>query len=116
MATFYIDDYIDFGTKGYHNATSWQVAIDPQFEKIIDQSLDDKINVKQWNSPLPRIDAAGFYKDLDNIYVRVKVHIFNSVSPWFVLPEVLDQNKQLVTYTENGIVVKTANSLAIGLN
>jgi len=34
VATFYIDDYIDFGTKGYHNATSWQVAIDPQFEKI----------------------------------------------------------------------------------
>ena len=116
MAMFYIDDYIDFGTKGYHSATSWQVALDPNFTKIVDESIEDKINVKEWNSPLPKIDANGYYKDLDNLYVRVKVHIFNSVSPWFVIKEPINQNNQIVNYTEKGIVIKTANSLEIGLN
>ena len=117
MAMLYIGDYIDFATKGYHNASSWQVALDPEFTKIIDESLEDKINVESWNTPLPKIGADGYYKNMDQLFARVKVHIFNSVSPWFVIHEPINQNEQEVEYTyPDGTVKHYDSSLAIGLN
>ena len=47
MAMISIKHYIDIGTGGVHNATSWQIAKDKDFTKIIDQSLKDKVNVKK---------------------------------------------------------------------
>ena len=116
MAMLYITDYMDFATKGYHNASSWEVALDPDFNNIIDSSYEDKVNVKSWNTPLPRINASGFYKDIDHLYARVKVHIFNSVSPWFDISDQLNQNKQVVKYTypdEHVEIIE--DSLEIGL-
>ena len=47
-------EYTDIGTGGEHDATSWQFAKDPDFTKIIDESLNDTVNVKKWVSMLPR--------------------------------------------------------------
>jgi len=115
MATLRINDYFDLGTKGYHNASSWQVALDPEFTQIIDESLNDTVNVKEWKTMLPMIGGGGYYADLDNLYGRVKVHIDNTVSDWFVLAP-KNQNDQTVIYTEGDVTVKTVNSLDINLN
>jgi hypothetical protein len=102
MAKITITDIIDVGTGSYHNATSWQVALDPEFTQIIDQSLNDKVNVKEWHSMLPKINDNGYYADLDLLYARVKVHIDSYESPWYVLrPK--SQNIQNVTITEKGV-------------
>jgi len=99
MAMLSIIDYIDINCKGYHNATSWQVALDPDFTQIIDESIEDKVNVQTWHTMLPKIDGNGYYADLDNLYARAKVHIDNSVSDWFVM-EPKNQNKQKIIVTE----------------
>jgi len=113
MAQFRLHDFIDVGTHGYIDATSWQVAKDPDFKEIIDQSLHDTVNIYTWNSPLPD-DAGWFYADLDNLYARVKVHILESESDWYVM-EPKNQNDQEFVITENGEVVKRVNSLEAGI-
>ena len=115
MAMLRIDDYFDFGTNTVHNASSWQFALDSDFVQIIDESLDDKVNVKTWHSQLRRLDGPGYYKDLDKLYARVKVHIDNTVSPWYVIPTG-NQNDQEVIVTEEAGSQVTYNSLEIGLN
>jgi hypothetical protein len=107
MAKVYLDKFEDLGTSGIHSATSWQVAKDPEFTKIIDESLEDKVNLISWNTPLPKLqedivegEVYPYYSDLTALYARVKVHIDETVSNWFVLgPK--SQLVQKVIITEN---------------
>ena len=115
MAKLSIKDYFDFGVNTTHNGSSWQIALDSNFTQIIDESLEDRVNVKTWHSQLKKLDGPGYYKDLDQLYARVKVHVDNSVSPWYVLP-VGNQNDQVVIVTDIDGEHTTYNSLEIGLN
>lgn len=115
MATFRVDKYIDFLTKGYHDATTWQVALDPNFEHVIDESIHDKVNIKEWKSMLPKIGESGHYADLDALYCRIKIHMLEDVSDWYVM-EPKNQNNQTIEYTEEGQPTQYYNSLEIGLN
>ena len=116
MAIFTIDDYISFGTKGYHNATTWEVATDENFENIIDRSYKDRVNVTVWHSPLPKPDGSGYYADLSTVYCRAKIWIDDvEANDWFYM-KVQNQNEQKVIYTEDGkedIVYES--SLELGL-
>ena len=67
MARFYVKDFIDLGTSVYHDATTWQVAYDPEFNHIIDESIEDRINVKEWNSPLFDKEKNDYVKDQEQI-------------------------------------------------
>lgn len=102
MAHITLTDFIDVGTTKDHDATSWQVALDPKFEKIVDQSLKDPVNLLKWYTPLKRIDGKpGYYKDEDALWARVKIHVEDYESEWFVIgPE--NQNIQDVIITEEG--------------
>ena len=105
MAKIVVNDYIDIGTGGFHNATSWQIAKDSEFTKIIDESLIDTVNVKSWHSMLPKLEEdkvpgeSNYYADLDILYARVKIHVDEHESPWFVC-EPKNQNIQDVVITE----------------
>lgn len=112
MAKLTILDVLDVGTGGFHNATSWQVALDPDFTQIIDESLKDTVNVTEWHSMLPNIEGSGYYADLDNLYARVKAHVDDYESPWFVLTP-KSQNIQNVIITEKGKEDIHTNSAAI---
>lgn len=94
MAKFTIDPnntgdyYIDIGTGGKHNATTWIVAKDKFFNRIIDQSIKDTVNLKEWTTPLPKLPEDKldptkdeFYSDLDSIYLKVIIHIDGFDSP-----------------------------------
>jgi len=107
MAKIVINDYIDVGTGGFHNATSWQIAKDPDFNKVIDESLHDTTNVKEWHSMLPKLEEdkvngeSNYYADLTELYARVKIHVDEHESPWFnVGPK--NQNIQDIIITEDG--------------
>jgi len=115
MARFEINDYMDIGTIGYHDATTWEVALDEEFTQVIDTSVHDFVNVTTWNSPLPVINGEGVYKDLDKLYLRVKIHIGDTTSPWYVA-EYKNQNKQIVNFVENDEIVESVDSLEIGFN
>lgn len=112
MAYMEVLEYTDVGTGGEHDCTSWQFAKDPEFTKIIDESLEDTVNIKKWVSMLPKLpedlppgcqegDPEYYYKDLDNVYGRFKVHIGEFVSEWFEC-EPKSQNWQEVVITEEG--------------
>ena len=103
MAYMEILDYTDIGAGTPHDATSWQFAKDPDFTKIIDQSLNDKINVKKWVSMLPKLpeDGEGYYKDLPMLYGRFKIHAGDYSSRWFEV-EPKSQDWQEVVITETG--------------
>lgn len=103
MAYMEVLSYIDIGTGSDHDATSWQFAKDKDFTKIIDESLNDTINVKKWVSMLPKLpeDGEGYYKDLDMVYGRFKLHAGKYESQWFEA-EPKSQNYQEVVITEDG--------------
>lgn len=90
MARIYLRDFESFCTDGQHTATSWQVAKDENFELLIDQSLNDKVNLTEWNTRLPKraedISAGEeypFYGDETVLYARAKVHMGQTESNWF---------------------------------
>ncbi len=113
MAKLTVGDYINLGTKDPHTATDWQVAMDENFELLIDESLEDAVNVKEWHTPLPRLDGTGFYSDEDIIYARIRIRFGDIVSPWLVLSD--NQNYQEVTITKDGVVILETNSDVINL-
>lgn len=107
MASMSVEKYIDIGTGGTHHSSSWQFAKDPEFTKIIDQSLKDHINVKKWHSMLPKLpedktdpSADEYYTDLDEIWGRVKIHVGETDSDWFVIGP-RSQRLQRVLVTDN---------------
>lgn len=115
MAHIILDDYIDVGSGGDHDATSWQVAVDPEFKYIIDESLHDTVNLTRWYTMLPKIDGDGYYADLSEVYARVKIHVREHESPWFNLGPA-DQNAQQVRITEEGKPDIHTTSAAIDLH
>lgn len=116
MAYMEILDYTDIGTGASHDATSWQFAKDPDFTQIIDESLNDTVNIKKWVSMLPKRpeDGDGYYKDLDMVYGRFKIHAGGYESRWFEA-EPKSQNYQEVTITEEGQEDIITDSDAIGM-
>lgn len=103
MALLEVKDYIEIGSSVPHDASSWQVAKDKDFKKIIDESLKDRVNVKSWYTPLPKLkeDGEGYYSDLSTLYARVKIFLGETESDWVVVgPKT--QNYQKVIITEEG--------------
>jgi len=113
MAKITIGDYINFSTPNGHTATDWQVALDSKFKIIIDESICDEINLKEWHTPLPKVMEKGFYSDLDIIYARVRIRFDNVVSNWLELND--NQNYQKVIITENGEIIEETTSDIIGM-
>lgn len=126
MAKFTIDPnntgdyYIDIGTGGRHNATTWIVAKDKFFNRIIDQSLKDTVNLKEWTSPLPKLpedkldpNADEFYADLDTLYLRVIIHIDGFDSPPVEIGPINPLNQNVLITKDKEILEKT-NSKDLG--
>lgn len=139
MATISIkhqeDYYIDLGTQGKHNMTSWQVSKDRYFNKIIDESLEDPNNITEWKTPLlklpeDRVDpnVEEWYSDLSTLYVRVKIHVgdvergpddevtskkVRASSDWYVIGP-LDQREQNIIVTKNGELMQTTTTKHLG--
>ena len=114
MALLRLNDFIDLNVKGYHDATSWQFATDPEFKDIIDESLHDEVNLTEWVSMLPKKDG-GYYADLDQLWARVKLHIDHNESPWYVCPP-KNQNDQTIIVTELDGSKSTYNSITDNFN
>lgn len=139
MATFSIkfneQYYDDIGTGGKHNMTTWQVAKDSNFHKIIDESLEDHINILTWSTPLPKLPedkvdqtVEEFYSDLQTLYLRVKIHVgviskndqgevisktITASSDWVNLGPV-DQRRQDIDITQNGEYVRKTTTEELG--
>ena len=107
MASIEVRSYVDIGTGSVHDATTWQFAKDPEFTKIIDESIKDKRNVKVWHSPLRKLpedrknidDLNEFYNEEDEIYARVKIHCGETTSEWFPIGPI-SQRRQRVLVTD----------------
>lgn len=111
MASIKIDDFIDIGTGGILYAVSYQIykVVDGK-EKIIDQSLEDKVNLGIWHSMLPKLPEdkkegeSDYYADEPDLRARVKLHMGKRgehVSAWYELTPA-NQNYQAVLITEEG--------------
>ena len=116
MAHFRLNDFIDIGTTAFLTSVSWQVALDSDFIHIIDESLEDVINIDEWHSQLPMIDDPdNYYADLDMLWCRIKVHIDEDSSPWFIC-EPKNQNKQIIRVNELDGSVTIYDSLIDNFN
>lgn len=87
MAKLTVGDFISIATGSEHDATTWQVAKDKDFTKIIDQSIKDYKNVKEWYTMLPKLpeDGPGYYKAEDELYARIAIHQGNTTSNWIII-------------------------------
>jgi len=113
MARFIIKDYESLGCKGYHNASSWEVALDKDFKNIIDSTYKNKDAIREWRTPLPN-GKGGFYKTLDKIYARCKVWIDDDSSEWFEVKPA-NQNDQLIRITEEGKPDRYVSKIEAGI-
>jgi len=117
MALFKLNDFIDYHTHGSITEISWQVALDSGFTQIIEESIKDHVNVREWYSMLPVIGATdgSCYADLSNVYARVKIHIGLVDSDWFDMVP-LNQNNQIIFVTELNNTTTTYDALADNFN
>lgn len=120
MAKFSIDPnntgdyYIDIGTGGKHNATTWIVAKDKFFNRIIDQSLKDTVNLKEWTTPLPKLPEDKidplkdeFYSDLETLYLKVIIHIDGFDSPPVEVGPFSQLDQEVLVTKDKEILEKT---------
>lgn len=120
MAKFSIDPnntgdyYIDIGTGGKHNATTWVVAKDKFFNRIIDQSLKDTVNLKEWTTPLPKLPEDKidplkdeFYSDLETLYLKVIIHIDGFDSPAVEVGPFSQLDQEVLVTKDREILEKT---------
>ena len=114
MATFCFLDHRSLGAKGRPTGGTWEAALDSSFTQIIDRTINNPNAIYSWTSPLPKIGEPGYYVDLPELHARMKLHIHDSVSDWYVLP-VVDQRDQEITTTENGVVTGTFNTITHGI-
>lgn len=103
MAKLTVGDFIDIATGSDHDATSWQVAKDKEFTKIIDQSLKDYKNVKEWYTMLPKLpeDGPGYYKAEEELYARIAIHQGNTTSNWITIGPKTQRSQELIITEEN---------------
>lgn len=113
MAKISIRNIKFIGMRHRHDATDWQVALDRDFSRLIDESIDDEKNLLEWHTPLKKIDSIGFYSDENMIYARARVRFKNYKSDWIVLTD--NQNYQEVIITENDKENIYTNSDEIGM-
>lgn len=88
MAKFEILDFIDIGTGGPHDATTWRVYKDKEKTILLDESIKNEKDLLVWHSPIPKEDGSGeFYFDLREFYVEAIIHANGHDSePYFIGP------------------------------
>ena len=92
MANIEINKYLTLGASTPLIATSYQVALDKNFTQIIDEIHKSEEHKLFWSTPLPKINASGFYGNETAIYARVRLFLKddkgNLFAPddWYVLP------------------------------
>lgn len=103
MAYVTVTDYIDVGTGSGFSAATIETYKDEEKTILIERKKIYKNSLGEFHTALPKIpeDGKGFYKDLDMVYARIKIHIGKYESSWFDL-EPKSQNYQKVIITEEG--------------
>lgn len=120
MAKFTIDPnmtndyYIDIGTGGKHNATTWVVAKDKFFNRIIDQSIKDSKNLLTWITPLPKLpedkinpDEDEYYADLETLYLRVTIHVDDFNSNTIEIGPINQLDQEIYITSDKEVIEKT---------
>lgn len=101
MAKITLGNIKFLGNISRHTATSYQIAKDPDFKDIIDESIEDKTNLFSFESPLPDGNG-GFYKDLPAIYCRFKFHFSEQTSKWFYIDPENQNTQETIFIHEDG--------------
>lgn len=123
MARFTIDSetnyYLSLYITGEHDATTWIVSKDVGFTKIIDKVERSADALLEWVTPLPKLpeDKTGtdaeYYKNLEELYLRVAIHSGDSVSPFVTLGP-LRQGDQEVLITKGDETIERTTAEKLG--
>lgn len=139
MARISILAYTESFTTGSIDAVDYQVAKvttdavinDEYFNNLIKKEKEtghrylilnienDTKNVEYLDTPLPMLEediiegVPPYYKDLDNIAIRVRVHSGESVSNWFYIKN-KSQQQQIVPVTYNQEYKDPTDSYTLG--
>ena len=108
MAKVLLKDFFINNTTSQIVAVTWQLAMDKEFEIIVDETVFDTENILSWT---PEIIGYGIdrnnYSD-DALYIRVKVYTkdvgFTHESDWYNV-KLMDPNNGESDLTYNGKVV-----------
>lgn len=102
MATIKICKYETLFMKAPHIATSYQI-IDANTNTVLDESLENKVNLLEWNSPLKKA-GNKHHRYETNLKARVKFHYDNGEdSGWFIVGEYNQLDPLEPVYTCNNI-------------
>lgn len=101
--------YDDLGSGGGHLATTWEVALDEEFTKIIDASYFDTVNLTEWHTPLPIPNQPGeYFTSLEHVYVRARIFCGNIPKGF----QILDTDKDLEICKKCDDTFKSTDPLA----
>lgn len=114
------DYYIDIGTGTKHDSTSWWASKDKYFNKIIDKSEKDPVNLLEWVTPLPKLDEdktnieeEEYYSDLETLYIKAVIHCGEFSSNEIILGPI-NQNEQKIYVTNSGEIIKETTTNELG--
>ena len=94
VAHLTIDEELHIGTTKGITAASYQVALDPEFEIIVDRVDKLEGDCLKWYTSLPRVDDnTKHYSDVI-LYARAMLHYGDTDTEWFILP-IYDQDKEM---------------------
>lgn len=122
MAKFSIDPTKDYYkslyVNGEHDSTSWYIAKDIGFTKIIDSIERSKEHKLVWHSMLPKLpeDQVGeeqeYYHILKELYLKVIIHVGDATSPDVILgPYLVGDQEVSMTKGDETLEITTAKEL-----
>lgn len=108
MAQFYLRDFVSYNNVSDVVATTWQISLDPEFKKVVDDTVFDTENILSWRSELKIFgERSSLGYDIP-LYVRVKIYTNNGSetfeSDWFTAKEKPHKDNEEVL-TRKGIPI-----------
>lgn len=123
MARFRIDNLTNYYSSlfvvGKHDATTWILAKDVSFTRIIDKLEKSKDALYEWITPLPKLqeDKSGtgdeYYVNLEEAYLRVIIHSGDSESPPITIGP-FKQGLQDILITKGDETLEKTDSIKLG--
>jgi len=106
LARIFLEDFITFATGIEHTATSYRVWREIEKINLVDESIMDKFNLREWNTPLPDGNG-GYLRDMVGLFAEIKIHFGDVESEWYMINPTGDQFLQQikVEYLDGQIVI-----------
>ena len=104
FANIHSSDFVALNIEDSHDYTEWEMAYDPDFEAIIEESRGEPSHKQDWSLTDLQLDKVYFVR------VRYKGHVLEDISEWSVPARIETSLRSTVTVAKPTITYPVTNS------